>query len=256
MKNVYVILAMKRSGHHAFINWLCKQHGNVTNEQNSILGWERQEMMSAWNRRKVYGSGKDTVFNIEDFDMDDWANYSIGLFPCIAEADNIYPIVLLRDFRNWLASCLKRRTELGDRGDVYRLLDDYGYNDRKDYKPGRISLYQKQLYVGIHLYKQAVPNLITISYNDWFLHKEYRKKIAERLNILFTDKGFLEVLPHGGGSTFDGTSFDGRADQMKVLERWKEFEDDREMKSLLRKWHKLDNISEIYFNNEHFDKDI
>ena len=64
---------------------------------------------------------------------------------------------------------------------------------------------------------------LIINFNNWFVSKEYRKKISETLGVPFTDKG-LEFIPEDGkGSSFDKRQYNGIAQQMKVLERYKVF---------------------------------
>jgi len=53
-----------------------------------------------------------------------------------------------------------------------------------------------------------------------------RKKIAEQLDLKFSDKGLNVVMPIGRGrkgSSFDSLKCNGKAQSMKVLDRWKEY---------------------------------
>ena len=50
--------------------------------------------------------------------------------------------------------------------------------------------------------------------------------IAIRLGLSFTDADINTVPTTGGGSSFDGSHYDGAAHQMKTLERWKFYRDD------------------------------
>ncbi|MFW6058879.1 MAG: hypothetical protein ACODAQ_01780 [Phycisphaeraceae bacterium] len=67
---------------------------------------------------------------------------------------------------------------------------------------------------------------VLISFNRWFSDRTYRQRLAERLGFAFTDKGRERVPSVFGGSSFDGLQYDGRAERMKVLERWKTMTDD------------------------------
>ena len=64
-------------------------------------------------------------------------------------------------------------------------------------------------------------NKVTINFNEWFSNIDYRKKVSEKLDVNFTDKGLNKVSNKGKGSTFDGMSFNNNAQNMKVLDRWK-----------------------------------
>lgn len=101
-------------------------------------------------------------------------------------------LVLLRDPYNWISSL----TNVHDRSN-------------------------EQMNVFISRYIELAKEPGIISYNDWFSNQDYRRKICKTLNLDFTDDGLQDVLIYGDGSSFDKRSMDGRAQQMKVLERWK-----------------------------------
>lgn len=67
---------------------------------------------------------------------------------------------------------------------------------------------------------------VLVRYNDWVCSRDYRERVAGALGLRFTDEGREAVPPVGGGSSFDGGGFDGRASEMRVLERWRAFADD------------------------------
>ena len=62
---------------------------------------------------------------------------------------------------------------------------------------------------------------VCINFDAWFSSQAYRKNISRQLNISFTDEGFPIVLNHAGGSSFDGTKFNGNNQAMDVLGRQK-----------------------------------
>ena len=64
---------------------------------------------------------------------------------------------------------------------------------------------------------------ICVNYNFWVKNRDYRHDLAQKLNIKFTDVGIDKVLSHGGGSSFDGKSLDGKATTMDITSRWKYF---------------------------------
>jgi len=232
-KNLYLTLAMKRSGHHAFINWLCSQNGNITHYNNVVTGWENSSLSIQSFPKKVYGGGDDGCINIEDFDIDDFTKFNFTNFSTVKEYQNFYKIVFVRDFKNWLSSCLKRREFEGVYRDVYESLNKNYLNDRRDSKVSRIKLWEKH----ISLFENNPNDFILVSYPKWVKDKEYRKTIAARLNLDFTDKGFKEMSSFGKGSSFDGTTIKDSS-QLNVLSRYKLYEDDEEFKILMGE-HKL-----------------
>ncbi|MEX0886888.1 MAG: hypothetical protein WD009_10665 [Phycisphaeraceae bacterium] len=67
---------------------------------------------------------------------------------------------------------------------------------------------------------------VLISYNRWVRDRDYRRRLARRLGLTFTDAGVREVAGCNGGSSFDGMRYQGRAHRMKVFERWRAYIDE------------------------------
>lgn len=67
---------------------------------------------------------------------------------------------------------------------------------------------------------------MAILYNRWCTDRAYRAQIARQLGLEFTDEGVEDVPACNGGSSFDTTSFDGRASEMATTDRWQMFRDD------------------------------
>lgn len=65
------------------------------------------------------------------------------------------------------------------------------------------------------------PDRVLVSYNRWVDDVDYRREVAEALELPFTDAGRNEVPGVSSGSSFDGRRYDGNAVAMPVLERWK-----------------------------------
>lgn len=90
---------------------------------------------------------------------------------------------------------------------------------------------------------------VVINYNQWFADINYRKQIADSLNVQFTDIGFNEVVRAGGiGSSFDGTNFNNDASKMDVLSRWKLFKGNPVFLDLIKTPGLIDYASQL-FNN-------
>ena len=90
-----------------------------------------------------------------------------------------------------------------------------------------------------------------MKFDDWFANKTYRKKIAEQLNLNFSDAGLNTIMPMGWGkkgSSFDKMEYDGNAQKMKVLDRWKEYKDNPvEFTNVLKMNNELREMSEKIF---------
>src|SRR5205807_9488011 len=88
-----------------------------------------------------------------------------------------------------------------------------------------------------------IAEKIVVNYNLWCKDENYRRKLSKMFGLPFADAG-REVVPKAGdGSSFDLTSFDGRASEMKTLERWKHYEHDAWFREAFRG---RDRLADIY----------
>ena len=209
-KQRFVVLAMRRSGHHAVINWLCRQHGHRVIFHN-LCGIKN----IGGSEIRVYGNGNGThrhIHNFENFDLEKINHL------CVKTPFSRF-ILVMREARNWIASCLKRRetARYEYEKDVFRKL------------PERMALWKQHAAMAL----ERPAWLTVILFDRWFSDAEYRQWICRRLDLPFTDAGLNEVVRFGNGSSFDGIDFDGRAQEMDVLKRWKEFEHDPLMKRMM-----------------------
>ena len=74
--------------------------------------------------------------------------------------------------------------------------------------------------------------VVPLSYNRWSSCREYRREIAAKLGLQFSDRGFRHVSATGGGSSFDGRRFHGRAGDMPVLQRWRHLRSDPQYRDM------------------------
>lgn len=77
---------------------------------------------------------------------------------------------------------------------------------------------------------------VRISYNRWFTDASYRRTLAETLGISIADEGREMIArwgPNTWGDSFDNMTYDGRATEMKVLERWQQFVDEPRYRALV-----------------------
>ena len=134
----YLVLAMKRSGHHVIINWL-KAFTGLKHYNNVCFGWEDKKLLTMKGKKEA----KEGIANIEDFNMDDWEKFDFPSFPFLK---NCKVIVVVRSSDNWLASCYQRKFQNNEEWkDVYKYLNKKYINDSKRKSPSRIELYCKYL---------------------------------------------------------------------------------------------------------------
>jgi hypothetical protein len=67
-----------------------------------------------------------------------------------------------------------------------------------------------------------------LDYGRWFAEADYRCEWLERFGLPRDPRPYDRVARNGRGSSFDGTAFDGRAQQMAILDRWRQVADDPE----------------------------
>jgi len=96
-----------------------------------------------------------------------------------------------------------------------------------------------------HMQSARDADVIDINYNKWFSDVNYRRNLAEILGLTFTDEGINDVKSYAT-SSFDKRTFDGKAQEMKVLERWKELRKSKEYWAMIDQ--EMIDMSKSYFN--------
>jgi hypothetical protein len=119
-------------------------------------------------------------------------------------------VVVLRDPYNWAASRLKRNFKIA------------GTPRSKIYMPQLNRFYNKSWFQGT----------VYLNYNKWVMSKPYRIDIAKQIGFKTDGSPYLKVQYHGGGSSFDGQRFSGRARQMDLFHRYKDYLSDPEYLNL------------------------
>jgi len=102
-------------------------------------------------------------------------------------------------------------------------------------------------------YLKTDSDIYFIIYDKWVTDINYRKKISSDLGLEFSDEQFERVPGSGGGSSFDGTKYDGKAQQMNVLKRYEqvdnysmnEFKKSELGQELKNKWNHICDLEEI-----------
>lgn len=167
-------------------------------------------------------------------------------------SDNILVILQTRDLMNWIASITKsflNRNDLlyispGYYKDIYSRLKWWWYISIEYYK--YYSFYLSQYHI------------VRIHYDKFCTNERYRRIICTKLGGTYTEDSLLRVDHNGGGSSFDGVRYDGRANEMKVQERYKQLSGFDDLIRYLRKRrpdvfklykiHKLDIINTVEIN--------
>lgn len=125
------------------------------------------------------------------------------------QIENGVKVLQTRDFLNWFASYVYGK----DR-------HKYQYNTKPIQMWYRIT---KIIYNG-------TKGMIPIIFDDFVINKNYRMEICAQLDGKYNEDTLLQVNNNGDGSSFDGQKYDGRANEMNVLTRYKQIDPDLYLK--------------------------
>jgi hypothetical protein len=221
------VIGMSRSGNHAIIQWMMAQLGGRVCFLNCAEG-----KSNPFRSARVMDNGQICRATWPEFDLEaerqgrfspkDWLIFS--------HEDSYLGRAVSREFElghdQWVGRSARR-------SDVLILRDPFNlFASRLQCLWAIVTLK-----VSAKIWKQHAREFlgqsrllrhdpVRISYNRWRADQDYRRRIAGQLGLDFTDAGIHKVVPCNGGSSFDGTRFDGRAGRMRVLERWKHYIDD------------------------------
>ena len=236
-----ITYSLQRSGHNAIIKWLLYQNENV-DKFREWTEWNSSIPEECFFVR--YGSY--TGFHIAKPDM---GNIGLNLDFCqpIKKARSLIDtldgdliiqnhadlrlpktveqnetvVVILRDWRNYIASHMKHTSSLS----VFNRVKTDIFKEYAN-----------------ELLKQSI--FYPILFDAWFASKNYRIKICQDLGLYFTDIGKQSVPPFGKGSSFDELRFDGEAEKMDVLNRYKVFEESPDYQKF------MDDTEAVELNNK------
>lgn len=195
---VWKFVAMKRSGHHAIINWIAEHHPSTvyfTNDANHRgpipePGYSTPRDLAERTRNPIVlnrGQGSVLFYNIEEFNpMDD------------RKTDHC-PVDQEPTRRIWI-----------HRGALNLFASRYAHYDKhRPRDPGVESMISEQAFA---LYNVQVVRLhaddryFKISYERWLAEESYREEVGRALGLVgnYGEK-YSSVSEYGQGSSFTGT---------------------------------------------------
>ena len=128
------------------------------------------------------------LYNIEDYD------------PCktysVLKGHRSKDVLVLRDLKNCMASRLMTTGVVKD---------------------GMLELWKKHA----KMFLDEDVDMIKINFNNWFMSITYRNWVASLIGFENHDCGLKDVPNYGNGSSFDGLKYDGKGNEMDVLNRYK-----------------------------------
>ena len=174
---------MERSGHYAFLYWLhMTMPRHSANTRKGYVRWFHEEVSAPSYTTMMYGRDVDLEKHKPIY-------------------EDVPTIVLVRDIRNMMAS---------------RSVHQMGPADEE------VQRIWKQ-YASMALNPDS--NVVVALYDKWFASEDYRYDLIDTLNrkfewgLVYSEEGLNRVSPIGCGSSFDGDTYDGRAQEMNVLRR-------------------------------------
>jgi len=226
MNENILLVGTKRSGHHAILRWVAEQmdetviHHNDVDPKKLLNG---EIVYFGGIKKTIYNGNKSvrTIYSFEDAKMEDIEEIEKQL--------SSTTIIVIRDIKNTLASLIKSTPQ---KHIVKRLKTstEAWYQYAYDYICGKFS------------------NRIHILYDLWFKNECYRHLLCSVLNIKFTDAGLNIVSKNANGSSFDHMKYQGNAQGMDVLNRWKAYNNNRYFKEFYT--DQLKELNSIVFKND------
>lgn len=210
-RQLFVMHGMKRSGNHAISNWLlpqlhCRHFNNLFPLGDILRGiaTPRPRPFEDWLGEQERRSGARPtrlLVTIEDHDL--------RLEPFVMVDFPIRRLLVIRDSRQLFSSRIRKAFRV-DMPAYPRTCDSVMLR--------AVGLWKQhaRCFLGD---RTAYPERVAIQFDAWFREPAYRAAVSAALGVGFDDSGFGKVAADGGGSSFDGTRFDGRAHLMSVTDR-------------------------------------
>ena len=173
-------------------------------------------------------------------------------------------ILIIRNIFNLFASRLKFQErgniiDIGKERKIFKYFKKYENwgKDAKEIDARDYKRVDKLMKVFLSHVKEAtgetniLENKIIILFDKWFIDKEYRKNIINKIGFEFTDRGKdLLAAVHNKGSIFDNFKYEHNPEEMDILNRWKYFENNKIFKSIFKCF-----LEQVGYNSRVFGED-
>ncbi len=239
-------LAMRRSGHHAVLNWICLHFKNRVCWINDASQYSFNDFtIFTYPNLKQYAKYRSrfnkacqrSVFMDEDkYDiiaddkrclMHSYEDKGLQEVQDYFDRQNngkskrTVTLIVIRDPYNQTASRCKVASSISIRKG--RSTPDGIANIKSGEGRSRSRYFEMMK----EYYRESLGETnilkgekLVLNYNEWFKNIEYRKSISEYLGLNFNDRGREYVVNIGRGSSFDKMTKHNMASRMNVLNRW------------------------------------
>ena len=226
MNENILLVGTKRSGHHAILRWIAEQTEETVIHHNDVDPKKLLNDEIAYFggiKKTTYNGNNDVkiIYSFEDAKMEDIKR--------VEEQLSATTIVVIRDIRNTLASLIKSTPQ---KHLIKRL-------------KASVAAWNQYAYCSV---RDKFSDRVYIFYDKWFQSEPYRRLLCSILNIQFTDAGLNIVSENADGSSFDHMRYQGNAQKMDVLNRWKTYFNNRYFKDFYT--NELKDLNNIIFNND------
>lgn len=219
-----VVLGLRRSGNHLFVNWYASQCYGPVFFFNNV---NPKEIPTNRHRREFFCNNPFCVptllFSYEDRGPTDVADGGLQDFRSRFRNKiiDMEATIVIRDLRNLLASRFRKWPEqFDDCARVEQLLERY-------------DCYLRLATSGNF---QAIGSrVVPVYYDSLVCSRAYRDRLSRRLEIREGSRGLDQIKNYGHGSSFDPSHADRKAAHMDVTSRWRYFADEPRFQNILRK---------------------
>lgn len=213
-----ILIGLRRSGNHAVANWLVSLFKDAVffNDVDVEKPFLKPPALKKGDFPDKQGL---RLISFEDHALKVLKSKRSWLRKGASEGErNRTYILLLRDPLNLFASQLQ--------AGMHRPINNHGLNYRQIYLSYVKESEANRKFLG--------EKILTVWYNDWKNSREYRESVARELGVSIESEELSGVLSFGGGSSFDGTNYDGNADRMQTEARYTRFIGNKDYELLLK----------------------
>jgi hypothetical protein len=250
VRHLIRVCALRRSGHHAVIQWCLVNGGRpavfindcVPGTDPYVTGKVSESVAVGVPAQSDSVSCRKDLFivNFEDrgiescFDMVDVA----ADMRWLGGVERTTNVVVLRDPFNNLASKL------------------FWARSGRRWAPtvtelrGLLAMWKTHARAFLARASLGGAELVCVNFNAWVSNRAYRRHLAAVLELRPDDRGRGRVArwgPNTWGDSVDNLRYDGRAWEMKTVDRWQAFADDPFFRELIRGEDELFELSDLIF---------
>lgn len=227
------VIGVQRTGQHAITSWLIGHFENVCYKNNMSQAGEKPRRCQGIQPPWWYFKQSEGEQWVEDY----LPSIKMGMDAVILGTELTFPNFGLNPKLDNMRKdmCKKCNVDQFARRTDYLLVCRHPFNhyasvlkwrrNRRLRSPKQFSRVWVEMAQEILGERSRIcGNKTPVLYDEWFDSERYRRELADRLNLKFTDRRLNIVMDIGidnrRGSSFDGMSYKRQGQKMNVLNRW------------------------------------